>query len=383
MKIKAYFTFWVILTVSTACSRKQNVFQGEVQGLKAGDRIVLAVQNLNGPGRIPKDSTVVSKDNEFTLKTSVTDEYGFLTLLKPGESFNPESEGQPRIFLEGFSEIRVKGNTENWHYLRPSGGLYEHPDMQAINQITWKALDIQQNALQLLDQAEKNGDSLQQAEGMKLIDESNDMLMSVDSLEKVFRLKNPDNAYSAALLRYEYLDMADFSEYEKAFEQLSPRVQASPAGREIALYIQQKKTSEPGAVAPDFAIKDTTGKIIRLSDYRGKYVLLNFWGSWCAPCRESLPKLKELYTKVQGKDLVMIGIACREQSETWKKSIREEGLEWLQLNDAHSPEGQSVQKMYAIDGVPTCVLIDPEGKILYKEHPYILILRVEYLLLKK
>lgn len=93
--------------------------------------------------------------------------------------------------------------------------------------------------------------------------------------------------------------------------------------------------------------------------------------------------LAELYGNLQAKnaDIEFIGIACNEQSDTsWTKAIEDDKLTWIQLNDAHSEKSKSIQKQYAVRGVPTCLLIGPDGKILYKEHPVRIIPKVKELL---
>jgi thiol-disulfide isomerase/thioredoxin len=147
-------------------------------------------------------------------------------------------------------------------------------------------------------------------------------------------------------------------------------------------YIASVRASEPGAVAPDFSLKALDGQEVALSGFRGKYVLLDFWGSWCGPCRESSPMLVSLYKslKEKGANIEFIGIACSEQDDAdWTTAIENDNLAWIHLNDSHSEKGKSIQKQYAIFAVPTTVLISPEGAIVYKEHPLRIIPKVSEL----
>jgi thiol-disulfide isomerase/thioredoxin len=142
----------------------------------------------------------------------------------------------------------------------------------------------------------------------------------------------------------------------------------------------QTKGLGTGSAAPDFTLKALDGKEITLSKFKGKYVLIDFWGSWCMPCRKSNPQMVELYNKLKGKkaNIEFISIAINDRNdETWKKAIKDDKLAWIQLNDSHSERGKSIAAEYKIFGVPNCFLISPEGKILENGHPVRIIPKVK------
>lgn len=116
---------------------------------------------------------------------------------------------------------------------------------------------------------------------------------------------------------------------------------------------------EEGVVAPDFTLNDVNGKPLTLSSLRGKYVLLDFWGSWCIWCIKGFPKLKEYYSKYQGK-FEVLGIDCRDSQEKWKAAIAKHELPWLQVFNSST---DTVPEQYAVQGYPTQILIAPDGKI--------------------
>lgn len=121
----------------------------------------------------------------------------------------------------------------------------------------------------------------------------------------------------------------------------------------------QQSLNESRNDAPDFTLKDISGNQVSLSDYRGKWVIIDFWGSWCAPCLNGMPELKEVYETYTGR-LEIIGVDCNDTEEAWKETVFRLQLPWVQL--FHS-EDDSVTSAYAVSAYPTKVVIDPEGTI--------------------
>ena len=120
-----------------------------------------------------------------------------------------------------------------------------------------------------------------------------------------------------------------------------------------------KENVSEGKPAPDFTLKDLQGKDLSLSSLRGKYVVLDFWGSWCGWCIKGIPEMKKYYEKYKGK-LEILGIDCRDTEEKWKEAVKEHELPWLHVRNEGNPD---VSTLYAIEGYPTKIVVDPEGKI--------------------
>lgn len=111
--------------------------------------------------------------------------------------------------------------------------------------------------------------------------------------------------------------------------------------------------------APDFTLNDINGKPLSLSDLKGKWVVLDFWGSWCPWCIKGFPALKEAYKQYDGK-VEVLGIDCRDSEEVWKEAVKKYELPWLQV---YNPNGSDLTSKYGIKGYPTKFIIDPEGRI--------------------
>lgn len=118
-----------------------------------------------------------------------------------------------------------------------------------------------------------------------------------------------------------------------------------------------------GYLPPGFSLNDLDGNTIKLSDYKGKVVLVEFWASWCSYCIEEIPTLKSIYAEYQEQNFEMIGISLDTNPEAWRDKVQEENLEYIQVND---PAGFSsdVAKQYEIESIPRMFLINEEGYII-------------------
>ncbi len=118
-----------------------------------------------------------------------------------------------------------------------------------------------------------------------------------------------------------------------------------------------------GAIAPDFNVPDEAGTFYKLSDQRGKYVVVDFWAAWCGICRTENPKMQTLYLEYMNKNVQFIGVCLDENKENWKSAVSNDGLTYLQLIDEQAFSSE-VATTYGIKSVPFMILLDTEGKIL-------------------
>ena len=160
--------------------------------------------------------------------------------------------------------------------------------------------------------------------------------------------------------------MGFYEAYETTFQNFSDKIKLSEEGVEMRNKLKYFKQSKKGSVAPKFNIKDINGINISLDDFKNKkYVLIDFWASWCSPCREELPYIKELYKKYASKGFEIISISKDENLENWKKAIIKEKIEtWKQVSILQNDI--SIEKNYFVFGIPHKVLIDKNGIIIGK-----------------
>jgi peroxiredoxin len=118
-----------------------------------------------------------------------------------------------------------------------------------------------------------------------------------------------------------------------------------------------------GSMAPDFTMNDTEGKPFKLSQLKGKYVLVDFWASWCGPCRGENPNVVAAYNQYKDKNFTVLGVSLDEDKDKWLKAIQSDNLSWKQVSDLKGWQNATV-KLYGYDGIPYNVLLDPQGKII-------------------
>lgn len=153
---------------------------------------------------------------------------------------------------------------------------------------------------------------------------------------------------------------------KQLYDALSDEGKNSVSGQQIKKILAQKEASANGKQAPDFEVVNEAGETVRLSDFRGKVVVLDVWASWCGPCREEIPHMKKVYERFACPELVFMSVAMEDKEETWRKASAKENIPWLNLWDPDGFKQSKLKSAYGFSKIPFVLVVDRNGKIVQK-----------------
>ncbi len=158
----------------------------------------------------------------------------------------------------------------------------------------------------------------------------------------------------------------DFPFIDELIAKLNTNYPGTSSIMQMKQQLDEMRALSVGQVAPDFELPDPSGKMVKLSDLRGKYVLIDFWAAWCKPCRQENPNVVRLYNQYKDKGFEVFGVSLDRTKEDWVKAIADDQLTWTHVSDLKYFNSAAAE-LYKIEAIPATYMIDPDGKIIARD----------------
>ncbi|GAA3964275.1 TlpA disulfide reductase family protein [Mucilaginibacter dorajii] len=359
MKKILLLTLAALPALSFAQDAKYTI-QGKIGEVNAPAKVYLEYRIAKGKSQI--DSTVVTNGKfQFTGKAGAAPLSAYL-LFNPKGTGTASAEDYRSIYLEpGVINITTADLLANAKVDGPKTNQDNEAYQIAQKPVNdaYKAIDDKQKAA--TDEQKASPEFKKQAKA----DEKAAEALSA-SIDKKFITEHPDSYISLnAIESFAY--SADYVDIKPLFDALTPAIKSTEDGKKFADRMPKIKAVALGATAPEFAEADTSGKEISLSSFRGKYVLIDFWASWCGPCRRENPNVVKAYNHYKDQKFTILGVSLDKPTakDKWLAAIHKDGLTWNHVSDLKFWDSKAAD-MYAVRGIPQNFLLDPNGKIIAK-----------------
>lgn len=346
--------YLILLWPFSTFSQSTFTIQGDVKELKNGDKLYLS---YHLKGVLYKDSTV-AHNRTFRFRGKISTP----VLASVSARENP------------FSDIEVLHNNLNF-YIEP--GNIKITGIDSLKYATTSGTSNNRDFTELRAILRPYDQQLSQLsatfDGLPAEKQRNPEYVAANRigysrirnqmapLQLSFIARHP-GSYISLVTFQGMLNQVDINAVDSAYQKLSAALKASPEGKALSKKVAAAKKSRTGTIAGDFVLPDNNGKLVRLSEQWGKYLLVDFWASWCTPCRQENLNLKAAFEAYRSKNFSIISVSIDGQGDknAWLEAIKKDNLPWMQLLDA----GQKVHDQYGVTYIPANFLLDPSGKII-------------------
>lgn len=359
---KKQFSLLACTALLCACqpAQKQTTITGTLTGMESDTLIVnyFAVSDLSR--RTLNTDTVALQAGKFTCQLendSVPMEVYFYAKPRNGAPMKLLRKSMGVVAFPG-ETVELSGSMDEYH----TKGNAFHQAYEEVRALCKPYEDKMHEITQVIMGMQSDGTlTPERLDSLRQIYEP--INADMKKVKEDYIRQHPDEDISVYLLSDLGKEAGDFLDLIGEKAQNGPMAPLYKAMKEA---IERQKAREEarknmveGAVVPDFTLKDLQGKDLTLSSLRGKYVVLDFWGSWCGWCIKGIPDMKKYYEKYKDR-MEILGVDCRDTEEKWKAAVEKYELPWLHVRNTDETD---ITVKYGIQGYPTKIVIDPEGKV--------------------
>lgn len=343
--MKNTFLFLILITIFTSCKTDSKPSGFVLNGIARNvpDKTVVYL-NINNK---VVDSSLVENE-KFNFKGNVEEPTNALLMVKNKNDYK-------FIWLEN-NIIEFNGEKGNFKNSSIKGSLVQKDDDRLKKKL--KPIEKKRDSLNLLlselDGSNENSE--------KLFTEFNETMAQSALINQNFIKENPNSVVSLHILNI-YKTTWGKSTTKELFALLSDEKKQSKKGNLVSKYIEIYGNPKIGEKYIDFEQKNVNGEMIKISNVLNDYTLIEFWASWCGPCRQSNPELVELYNDYNDKGFEIIGVSLDDDKNRWTKAIEKDKLNWTNISDLKGNENEGALR-YGVNGIPDNILIDKDGIII-------------------
>jgi len=339
-------------------AQQQFTIKGKIEGLTKEMRIRIA---YNDGAKSVRDSTITT-DGNFVLNGTIVHPGKASISLGTVAPELPNVIGQPArtwddqtfYLTNGITTIKGK-NIQS--------AVIDNPIQQEYILLNKELKPFEDRMLVIGKQAypsRNNKDSANLFRSKKMA-----LYKAMDNVRENFVITNPDSYVSFDVVSMQYHVISDPVFFETMFQALSSDFQNSAEGKKMGEALGYAKRFAIGQQALAFTQNDTSGNPVSLASLKGKYVLIDFWASWCGPCRMEYPFLRKAYEQFKNKNFQIIGVSLDDKKTLWTNAIKANNFTWLEVCDLKGHQNEVV-KAYGINAIPQSLLLDPQGFIIAK-----------------
>jgi peroxiredoxin len=374
MKLNSFLNYSAAATVAgllmlSSCQNgnKKSSSLFELNGTlsQAGEGIKVYIDRLLPNDSVEHiDSTTIDKEGKFSFHTAGVYKGFYAVRITKGDF--------AVVILDSAEKVELTGNAQNLGYTYDVSGS---PD----SKLFWEYNMRSKTYMMQVDSMRKRFESIVNAKaGNKAYMDSlnnvfekpyDSIINSQKNYVKNFVKTNGGSFASLPVVQQLHDELGEDNDGTYAFYVDSILMRKYPNSVYVKLFHSKTETMRKlaiGAMAPEITLPDTSGKMVSLSSLRGKVVLIDFWASWCGPCKQSLPGLVKIYDKYKDKNFTVFSVSLDKFKPEWEQAIKHFNLTWTQVSELKYWSSKVVS-LYNFDGIPYTVLVSPEGKILDKK----------------